>query len=136
MHIQFRPAANLPAETEVVDTEIADAKLAARDSATVLHLLDTEAKERMEIHLDAIAKNCRRKDPAASKEEIERLVSRSRDEMPQWTVAVDGVELGVITGVERAMLRDVASEALRSRESLALDDDDDISDVDRDFDPE
>jgi hypothetical protein len=139
MRVQFRPSANLPPTTKPIDTGVPDAELVSSDPATILGLLDNEAKERSQIHLSAVAEAMRRADPAASEADIAVRLEQYRQTLPEWTVVIGGVELGVIVGVEGRMLPDATEEALKRREvgaSHDLDDDEDdrASDLGRDDD--
>jgi hypothetical protein len=128
MRVQFRPGANLPPTTQPIDTGVPDAELVSTDPATILGLLDSEAKERSQIHLSAVAETMRLADPAASEADIAAKLEQYRQTLPEWMVVIGGVELGVIVGVEGRMLPDATEEALKRREAGAagdLDDDDD-----------
>ncbi len=137
MRVQFRPGANLPPTTQPVDTGIPDAELVSSDPATILGLLDNEAKERSQIHLNAVAETMRRADPNASEADLAIKLEQYRQTLPEWTVLIGGVELGVIVGVEGRMLRDATEEALKRRDAGSaqdLDDDDRDIEMGRDDD--
>jgi hypothetical protein len=128
MDFRFQPGANLPNGTQPVELCIPDAELATGDPSKIFELLDCEAKERSEIHLTAVADNVRRKNPTAGEKEITIELVRYRQTLPEWTVILGGVELGVIVGVASKMLRDTAQEALKRPDALSeaiIDDNDD-----------
>jgi hypothetical protein len=125
MDFRFQPGANLPNGTQPVELCIPDAKLATSDPSTIFGLLDCEAKERSEIHLSAVADNIRHENPTASEKEIAIELARHRQTLPEWTVILGSVELGVIVGVASKMLRDTAQEALKKRDALSEADTDD-----------
>jgi hypothetical protein len=130
MNFRFQPGANLPNGTQPVDLCIPDAKLATGDPSKIFELLDCEAKERSEIHLTAVADNIRRENPNAGEKEITTELARHRQTLPEWTVIVGGVKLGVIVGVASKMLRDTAVEALKKRDPSSeqiIDDDKDAA---------